>query len=76
MECSGLKEEMNLEEAVDVIITTHDLWKCVLTASGSKKEELWKEKHVTKAVNTIMDLKRTIEKKTIERKFFMNLQKK
>lgn len=75
MECSGLKEEMNLEEAVDVIITTHDLWKCVLTASGSKKEELWKEKHLTKAVNTIMDLKRTIEKKTIERKFFMNLQK-
>lgn len=74
MECSGLKEEMDLEEAVEMIITTHDLWKCVLTASGQKKEELCKEKLVAKAYETISDLRQTVENKTITRKFFMRLQ--
>lgn len=72
MECLGLKEEMNLEEVVDVIIIIYDLWKCVLIVFGSKKEELWKEKYVIKVVNIIMDLKWIIEKKIIECKFFMN----
>lgn len=74
MECSGLKENMDLEEAVEIIITTHDLWKCVITASGRKKEELRKEKLVIKAIDTILDLRRAVENRTIKRKFFMRLQ--
>lgn len=74
MDCSGLEEEMDLEEAVEIIITTHDLWKCVLTASGRKKEQLLKEKLVAKANNTILDLKQSVENKTIKRKMFMRLQ--
>lgn len=75
MKCSGLKEEMDLEEAVGIIITTHDLWTTVLTASGKKKEQLLKEKLVAKAKNTIFDLKRSVKNKTIKRKFFMRLQR-
>lgn len=74
MDCSGLEEEMDLEEAVEIIITTHDLWKCVLTASGRKKEQLLKEKLVAKANNTILDLKQSVDNKTIKRNFFMRLQ--
>lgn len=74
MECSGLKENMDLEEAFEIIITTHYLWKCVLTASGRKKEELWKEKLVIKANDSILDLRQTVESKTIKRNFFMRLE--
>lgn len=74
MECSGLKENMDLEEAVEIIITTHDLWKCVFTTSGRRKEDLWKEKLVLKATDTILDLRRIVENKTIKRHFFLRLQ--
>lgn len=49
IECSGLKEEMDLEEAVEIIITTHDLWKCVLTASGKKKRAITERKTCCKS---------------------------
>lgn len=67
---------MELEESLDVILSTHDLWKCVLTATGKKRDELWEETLVIKAKKTILDLKQAIENKTIKLRLFMNLQGK
>lgn len=76
VECSGLREEMELEESLDIILSTHDLWKCVLTATGKKRDELWEETLVTKAKKTILYLKQAIENKTIKLRLFMSLQGK
>lgn len=74
IKCSGLKEDMDLEEAIENILSAHDLWQCVLTASGKKREELWKEEHVIKARKIILHLKNLVLTKSIKLNLFKKLQ--
>lgn len=71
MECLGLKENMDFEEVVEIIIIIYDLWKCVIIVFGKKKDELWKEKFVIKVNDIILDLWWIIENRIIKWKFFM-----
>lgn len=74
IECSGLKEEMGIEDAFNTILSTHEFWRCILTATGTKRDELWNEKLYIKARKTILEMKRAIEMKTLELNVFLRLQ--
>lgn len=76
MECSGLKEEMGTEEAYCILVSTHALWKSILSATGKKTNDLWKEKLFIKAKNTIFEVKKSVKNRTIHLSFFRGLQEK
>lgn len=74
IECSGLKEETGIEDAFIIILNTHEFWECILTATGAKRDELWNEKLCIKAKETIIEIKRAIEMRTIKLNVFLKLQ--
>lgn len=74
IECSGLKDETGIEDAFDIILSTHAFWECILTATGAKRHELWNEKLCIKARQTILEIKRAIEMRTIKLNAFLKLQ--
>lgn len=76
MECSGLKEKMGIEEAFEILLSTHALWRSIFSATGKKKDELWKEKLYIKAKRTILKVRETIKNRRIKLCFFRNLQEK
>lgn len=76
MECSGLKEEMGIEEAFRILVSANALWKSILSATGKKANDLWKEKLCIKAKNTIFEVKESVKHRTINLNFFGSLQEK
>lgn len=76
MECSGLKDDMGMEEAFRILVNTHILWKSILSAIGNKRDDLWKEKLYVKAKKTISEVKNAVQNKTIKLSFFRGLQEK
>lgn len=76
MECSGLKEEMEIEEAFETLLSNYALWRSIFTATGKKKDELWKEKLYIKAKWTTLEVRDTIKNRRIKLCFFRNLQEK
>lgn len=76
MQCSGLRENMDLEEAILVICSTERLWKCIFTVKGTKKDKLLNETLLVKARNTVLQLKEAVENRTISIKLFKNIQEK
>lgn len=76
MECSGLKEEMRIEDAFCILVSTAALWKSILSASGNKTDDLCKEKLYIKAKNTISEVKEAVRNRTINLSFLRGLQEK
>lgn len=67
---------MGIEDAFDIILSTHEFWRCILTATGTKRGILWNEKLCIKAKQTILEIKRAIEIKTIKLNVLLRLRNK
>lgn len=76
MECSGLKEEMEIEEAFEILLSTSALWRHIFSATGKKRSELLKEKLYIKAKRTILDVREAFKDKKIKLCFFRDIQEK
>lgn len=76
MECSGLKEEMEIEEAFEIVLSTSALWRSIFSATGKKRDELWNEKLYIKAKRTILEVREAVKSKKIKLSFFRDLQGK
>ncbi|XP_055995963.1 uncharacterized protein LOC125646740 isoform X2 [Ostrea edulis] len=74
MECSGLKSDMGLEDALSIILSGHHLWRSILTASGKKENDIHENKFAVKAREMILDLKQAIEKEIIQMKFLIEIE--
>lgn len=76
MRCSGLTENMDLEEAIVIICNTENLWKCILTVQGKKKDDILNDKLCIKARNTLIEMKRASENGTMSVKLLKKINER
>lgn len=70
MECLGLKEEMEIEEVFEIVLSIFVLWRSIFFVIGKKRDELWNEKLYIKVKRIILEVREVVKSKKIKLSFF------